>query len=74
MFNLFERLSEIQKGTLLIVSGLILLFHTLGIIETGLNYIIIFGSLFMIVYGLVLVNVHKKIMALIKKEQIKHDE
>jgi hypothetical protein len=62
-------MSDKQKGILLIIIGTILFFHTLGIIQTGLNYIIIIGSLLTILYGLVLINVHKKVMTYLKKRK-----
>ena len=69
MFNIFQNMSDKQKGILLIIIGSILFFHTLGIIQTGLNYIIIVGSLIMIIYGFMLINVHKKVMAYLQKRK-----
>ena len=67
MVNPFNNLTQQQKGIVWIVAGLILLLHTLGIIERGLYYIIIFGSLAMISYGFILVDGVNKIKALLKK-------
>lgn len=69
MFTMLQALSDKQKGILLIVIGSILFFHTLGILQAGLNYIIIIGSLLMIIYGFMLVNIHKKVMAYIQKRK-----
>ncbi|PKN03543.1 hypothetical protein CVU75_01670 [Candidatus Dependentiae bacterium HGW-Dependentiae-1] len=69
MFNMLHALTDKQKGILLIVIGSILFFHTVGILQAGLNYIIIVGSLLMIIYGFMLVNIHKKVMAYINKRK-----
>ena len=69
MFGMLNQLSEQQKGGLLMTSGLILLLHTLGIIETGLNYIIIGGSVVMMISGFNKADGIKKINALFKKRQ-----
>ena len=69
MFNPLNNLTQQQKGLLWMVTGLILLLHTLGIIERGVNYIIIFGSLAMIGYGFILFDSITKIKALLKKRQ-----
>ena len=62
-------LSSLQRGILFIMAGLILLLHTLGIIEKGLGYIIIAGSIAMIGYGVYLMEGHKKIVVLLQKKQ-----
>jgi hypothetical protein len=46
-------LTKQHKGFIYIAVGLILLLHTLGVIEKGLNYIIIFGSFALIVCGFI---------------------
>ena len=69
MFTMFQNMTDKQKGILLIIIGSVLFFHTLGIIQAGLNYIIIVGSLLMIIYGFMLVNVHKKVMAYLQKRK-----
>ncbi len=69
MFTMFQNMSDKQKGILLIIIGSILFFHTLGIIQAGLNYVIIVGSLIMIIYGLMLINIHRKVMAYLQKRK-----
>ena len=67
MNNPFNSLTQLQKGIVWMVMGIILLFHTLGIIERGLKYIIIASSLGMIAYGFVLIDGMNKIKTLFKK-------
>lgn len=46
-------LTDKQKGSLYMLGGLILLFHTLGILRKGLDYLIVIGSVGAIVYGFI---------------------
>ncbi len=62
-------LSEAQKGVALIIAGIILLLHTLGIIERGLDIIIIIGSLYMIVLGCYKMQYHKKVLAFLQQRK-----
>ncbi|TET05913.1 hypothetical protein E3J79_03925 [Candidatus Dependentiae bacterium] len=77
MNDFFEKMSDANKGILLIIVGSILLIHTLGFIERGLNVIIILGSLLMIFYGAFLLRhgmfktYYQKIIARLKKKEKK---
>ena len=77
MNDFLEKMSDTNKGILLIVAGSILLINTLGFIERGLNIIIILGSLFMIFYGAFLLRhgifktYYQKIITRLKKEEKK---
>ncbi len=57
------------KGILLIITGSILLLHTLGILVQWLNTILITGSIIMIIYGIVLAGYHKKVFGLFGKKE-----
>ena len=65
----FLPLSDTIKGILLIVSGTILLVNTLGFSAELLNNIILFGSIAMIVIGIFMANIHKRVIALIVKKE-----
>lgn len=65
---IFKDLSDSGKGLLLMFAGFILLLNTLGIIQRGLDLIIIIAALYMIVYGFIKAKYHQKIMILIKKK------
>ncbi len=69
MNNPLTTLSDTAKGILLMIGGALLLFNTLGIIERGVNLIIIAGSLVMIFYGIVMSKTHRKIYSLFKKSE-----
>ena len=63
------QLSDSTKGILLFIGGTILLLNTLGIIEKGLDTLIIIGSVAMIVAGLIMSNVYEMVMNLINKKE-----
>jgi hypothetical protein len=67
MFHYWNKLSEQNKGIILVALGAILLLHTLGIFTTGLRWVLIFGSVFMIGLGLMKLDVQNKIMGYFKK-------
>lgn len=50
---LLNFLPEIFQGIIIMVAGIILLLHTLGFMEQGLQYLIIAGALYMIVLGFI---------------------
>jgi len=76
MFNPLEHMPDTYKGIILVVSGTILLLHTMGILERWLNIFIIIGSLIMIGYGAFILarrgmfkKYYQKMLDTIKKEK-----
>ncbi len=67
-------LSDMTKGILLIVAGVILLFNTLGIAHGTLNTIVLLGAIGMILIGIYMSNAYQKIAQLITKEKNKVDD
>jgi hypothetical protein len=67
MMNLFKNLSPLTKGSLLMIAGFLLLLHTMGILASWIYYLLILGSIFMIVYGFFMAGLHHKIEKLIRK-------
>jgi len=67
MRELLKNLSESTKGYILITAGVILLLHTMRILEHSLYYLLILGSLMMIIYGFVVSGLYDKCLKLIKK-------
>jgi hypothetical protein len=59
------------KGSVILGMGLILLLHTLGIITTGLNVIIIIGAALLMLYGFVELDGLNTIKRLLHKLGIK---
>lgn len=67
--KLIPTLSDTSKGILLIISGTVLLFNTLGFTTQLLYNVILFGSIAMIAIGFVMANFHKKIVVFITKNE-----
>ena len=62
-----KTMSETNKGVLFMLAGLVLLLHTLGILRTGLNYILIITSLYLLAYGFIKLDGMKYINKMIGK-------
>jgi len=58
-FPVFNSLSTQIKGLIVMVIGIILLLHTLGIIERGISAILILVSAGLITYGFLLTGYYK---------------
>lgn len=57
----FFSLSDQVKGILLIIGGSILLFDTIGFTTELLHKVVFFGSIGMIILGVLMANLHKKV-------------
>lgn len=71
MFSILSQLSNHVKGLFMMFAGFVLLFHTMGIIQTGLNIIIIIGSILLIIYGFFKADYHKKLFQLLQSTEKK---
>lgn len=69
MLNILSRLSDNHKGILMIITGAILLLHTMEIIQTGLNLMIIIGSIMLIIYGFFKAGYDKKLIQTLQTTQ-----
>lgn len=67
-------LSDLTKGIVLIVAGVILLFNTLGIAHETLNTIVLLGAICMILIGIYLSNAYQKMYQLITKQTKKYHD
>lgn len=61
--NFLKNLSDQQKGILLILLGTVLLFDALGIFKPIFYYVILVGSIALIIYGLMLSGYWHKILS-----------
>lgn len=71
MFSILSQLSNNHKGILMMVAGFILLFHTMGIIQTGLNFVIIIGAILLIIHGFFKAEYNKKLVQLLQSTEKK---
>ena len=67
--RIIPHFSDTFKGITLIIAGIILLFNTLGFTTELLHSIVLFGAIAMIVIGLFMANVHRRVMRLITKNE-----
>lgn len=62
-----QSLPNVTKGLIIMLVGVVLLFHTLGIMRASLSLLIIIGSILMIGYGFMEANGPQLIRQLSKK-------
>lgn len=65
IFDLYSK--KTLRGIAVMLLGVGLLFHTLGIIETGINLVLILTSVGMITYGLITSGLHVLAQKILKK-------
>ena len=66
-FN-WQDLSKEFRGTVMMLFGIVLLLHTLNILQKWLNWILVFSSIAMILYGFMESGLWKKIQKLPKDD------
>ncbi|MCL4229151.1 hypothetical protein KJZ61_00480 [Candidatus Dependentiae bacterium] len=66
---LLSFLPEIFQGIIIMAAGIILLLHTLGFMEQGLQYLIIGGALYMIALGFIKMGGLEQIRRLTEKKK-----
>lgn len=69
IINPFKDMSRETKGILLMITGLIVLFNTLGIFTKLLQLLIIGGSLYLVLYGLYLSGLYHTLMRMITQKK-----
>ena len=64
--SFFHDWSDVVKGNLLMLAGIILLLNALGVTMRVIFYLTIAGSILMIIYGFVQAGYYRKIMDMFK--------
>jgi len=75
--KIIDSIPEKIKGGILMVSGLALLFHTLGILQSFLWYALIIISIYLIFIGFIKVNGIHAVKCMFKRENkniVYHDD
>lgn len=57
------------RGLILVIVGLLLLFHSLGLFHAWLNLLFVIGSILIVAYGSLMANLPQQIMKLFNKKQ-----
>lgn len=60
--------SDTHKGIIMMIAGIVLLLHTLGILQQWLSFFLIAGSLYMIGYGFYKSGYTSQLLALLNKK------
>lgn len=71
--RIFASIPDYIKGIFLIIAGAIIFFDSLGYVPQLFHSIVLFGSIAMIIIGLFMANVHRKVIQLISKGNKKQD-
>jgi hypothetical protein len=67
--NFWTNLSDVQKGTIFLIGGIVLLLNTLGVLTCWLRTLIIIGAIVMIIQGFLMTGYHKKLMDIFNKQK-----
>ncbi len=67
MFGAFKRLPDFYQGVIYILLGVTAILYALGIIEKGIDVIIILFAICMVVLGCIKTGLHQKIMDTLHK-------
>ncbi|MEX0672426.1 MAG: hypothetical protein WD068_03650 [Candidatus Babeliales bacterium] len=71
---MLNKLSDQQQGILMIVAGVVLLLHSLGILQRGLGLLIVVAALLLLYYGIKMAGYEKYFTAIFKKGKKKVKE
>lgn len=71
MNQLSDYLSEFTKGIIYLIFGFVLFLYATGLLTKYIDFVVIFGSIIIMVYGFMKANLHRKLMDLMttKKPQ-----
>jgi len=68
MFKYYRDLSETQQGLILLLTGTIVLLHTLGIVQWGLDAVIVIVAVAMIISGFIKIKGMQKVQKILDKK------
>jgi hypothetical protein len=67
--KIWHAIPKIVRGILLMIAGMLLFLHTIGVIDKGITTILIIISIGIFVYGFVLAGLHRMLFKGIKEEK-----
>jgi hypothetical protein len=68
MMNAFQRLPEKVQGLLYLVAGIVMILYALGLIQKGINLVVILMAALLMLFGYMKLGIHKKVMHLIHRK------
>jgi hypothetical protein len=66
--NAFQRLPEKLQGLLAVVAGVMMILYALGLVQKGINFVVILVAASLILFGYMKLGIHKKVMHLIHRK------
>ncbi len=69
--NKFKQLPDKVQGLLYLVAGIVMLLYALGIVEKGINLIVILMAACLMLFGYMKLGIHQKVMHLLAKKDRK---
>lgn len=66
--NAFQRLPEKVQGLLYLVAGAVMILYALGLIQKGINLVVILIAACLMLFGYMKLGIHKKVMHLIHRK------
>jgi hypothetical protein len=67
--NKFKQLPDKVQGVLYFVAGIVMLLYALGILEKGINLVVIVIAVCLMLFGYMKIGMHDKIMHLLAKKR-----
>lgn len=66
--NKFQKLPDKAQGLLYLVAGIVMLLYALGILEKGINLVVIAAAVCLMLFGYMKLGIHDKVMRLVHKK------
>jgi hypothetical protein len=66
--NKFKQLPDKVQGLLYCVAGIVMLLYALGILEKGINLVVIAIAVCLMIFGYIKLGIHDKVMRLMHKK------
>jgi len=66
--NAFQRLPEKVQGLLCLVLGVVMVLYALGLVQKGINVVVIVIAAALMLFGYMKLGIHRKVMHLIHRK------
>ena len=66
--NSFQRLPDKVQGLLYVVAGVVMILYALGLVQKGINFVVILVAAFLMLFGYMKLGIHQKVMRLVHRK------
>jgi hypothetical protein len=66
--NSFQRLPDKVQGLLYLVAGVVMILYALGLIQKGINFVVILVAACLMLFGYMKLGIHQKVMRLVHRK------